>query len=68
MRINSTRLSTAILLAMLLGYVGPSLATETTEQQESEQSESDQAYDADVDGEQRAKAAGESLIGQPAPS
>ncbi|WKD29023.1 redoxin family protein [Halomonas sp. KG2] len=67
MRINSTRLSTAILLAMLLGYVGPSLATETTEQQESEQSESDQAYDADVDGEQRAKAAGESLIGQPGP-
>ena len=62
MRISSLRLSVAILLAMLVGYAGSIHAGETTDQQAG-----DQIYDQNADGEQRAKAAGESLIGQPGP-
>lgn len=62
MRTVNTKCSAAILLAMLVGCFGSAHATETTEQQDA-----DQAYDQDADGEQRARAAGESLIGQPGP-
>lgn len=62
MRIINTRFSVALLLATLVGYAGTVPASETTDQQEA-----DQAYDQGADGEQRARAAGESLIGQPGP-
>ncbi|ARU88501.1 thioredoxin family protein [Pseudomonas sp. M30-35] len=62
MRITNTRLSVTLLLAVLAGYIGSVQATEASDQQKA-----DQAYDQDADGEQRAKAAGESLIGQPGP-
>lgn len=59
MRIINMKLSVAILLALLVGYMGSVQA--------GDQQTTDQVYDQDADGEQRAKTAGESLIGQPGP-
>lgn len=62
MRTINTRLFVTLLLAILASCFGTVQATESTGQQEA-----DQAYDQGADGEQRARAAGESLIGQPGP-
>ena len=64
---QTTRLgfAAAILLTMLFGSVGSVQDAEQSDSQEAAQSE--QAYDQDADGEQRARSAGESLIGQTGP-
>lgn len=59
-------LSVAILSTLLLGHIGPVQAADPDDVDQ-DQTEQEQAYDMEADGEQRAKAAGESLIGQPGP-
>lgn len=64
---HAAHLSLAILLAISFSYVGLVQAQEAFINPEANQTEVEQPYDQDVDGQQRAKKAGENLLGQPGP-
>lgn len=65
MRTHTPRLSLAMLLIALLTNTGLAQAQDALANQEV--TDVEQPYDQDADGEQRAKKAGENLIGQPGP-
>ena len=65
---HTARLSLAVLLmTSLTGFTGLVQAQDALANPMAEQEQVEQPYDQDADGEQRAKKAGENLLGQPGP-
>lgn len=67
MQTTHPRFSIALLLALLLGSTASVQAADQNSSADAA-AETEQAYDQDADGEERARTAGESLIGQPGPA